>query len=124
MKIPQFILFSSLILVLLMALVYLFHTYWIPDTSQMAMLVAIFVSFSTGILAYILNYTGLKAETRRFMAGLVVAMFTKMLVGIFIVVVVAVSYEDMVKEYVITYFFSYFIFTAFEVYGLMRKLRA
>ena len=124
MKIPQFILFSSLILVLLVALVYVLHIYWIPQTSQMAMFVAIIVSFSTGLLAYILNYTGLEAETRRFMTGVVVAMFTKMLVGIFVVVVVAVSYEDVVKEYVITYFFSYFIFTAFEVYGLMRKLRA
>ena len=124
MKIPRFLLLSSLILVLLLAITHLLHTYWIPQTSQMAMYTATFVSFATGLLAYILNYTGLDAGNRRFITGLVVAMFTKMIIGIFIVVIVAVSFEEVVKEYVITYFFSYFIFTAFEVYGLMRKLRA
>lgn len=102
----------------------LLHTYWVPQTSQAAINYAILVGFLTAVFAYIINFNGLEGGNRKFFASVVVAMSTKMLVGIIIVVIVAVSYKHMVKEYVISYFFSYFIFTAFEVYGLMRKLRA
>ena len=124
MKIPRFLALSTLIAGLLFLLGYVLHAYWIPQTNVNAIYIAILVGFVTGAFAYVLNYRGLEGGNRRFVASVVVAMSTKMLVGIIIVVIVAVSYQDMVKEYVISYFFSYFIFTAFEVYGLMRKLRA
>lgn len=124
MKIPRFLLFASLIAIGLILIGLLLHTYWVPQTSMTAIVIAVLVSLTTGIIAYILNYTGLDSGNQRFIASLVVAMAGKMLVGIIVVLVVVVSFKFMIKEYVAAYFFSYFIFTAFEVYGLMRKLRA
>ncbi|MEM7372874.1 MAG: hypothetical protein AAF587_29905 [Bacteroidota bacterium] len=124
MKIPTFLGIASAVAIILVLIGMLLHTYWVPQTSQAAINYAILVGFLTAVFAYIINFNGLEGGNRKFFASVVVAMSTKMLVGIIIVVIVAVSYKHMVKEYVISYFFSYFIFTAFEVYGLMRKLRA
>lgn len=124
MKIPTFLGIASAVAIILVLIGMLLHTYWVPQTSQSAINYAILVGFLTAVFAYIINYNGLEGGNRKFFASVVVAMSTKMLVGVIIVVIVAVSYKHLVKEYVISYFFSYFIFTAFEVYGLMRKLRA
>ena len=86
--------------------------------------IAIGVSFFTGLMAYMLVYFGLEAGTRVFMARLVLGMVIKMLIGVIIVLVVVIEFKPVVKEYVGAYFIAYFAFTAFEVYGLMRKLRA
>ncbi|MEZ4825987.1 MAG: hypothetical protein R3C61_06795 [Bacteroidia bacterium] len=90
----------------------------------MAVISAILVSFLTGIAAYTLTYNGLQKSTRKFVTFLIMGMLAKMFTGIIIVIVMAVAFRPMIIEYVTSYFLSYFILTAFEVYGLMRKLRA
>lgn len=124
MKIPRFFLFFSLIALGLFILGYFLNTYWVPQTSRMAIFTAILVSFITGGLAYVLTYTGLEKGNQRFITGLIVGMISKMFVGVIILLIVIVQYRPVVKEYVVSYLLAYFIFTAFEVYGLMRKLRA
>ena len=124
MKIPRFLLFASLIALGLIIIGLLLHTYWVPQTSMTAIVIAILVSLTTGAIAYILNYTGLDSGNQRFIASLVVAMGAKMIIGVIVILIVVVSFKFAIKEYVAAYFFSYFTFTAFEVYGLMRKLRA
>lgn len=88
------------------------------------MSIAILISFITTALAYSINYSNLFKGNRSFMSALVLAMGSKMIIGIISVLVTAVQFTDQIKEYVVAYFLSYFIFTAFEVYSLMRKLRA
>lgn len=48
----------------------------------------------------------------------------KMFIGIVSIMLVALKFEKMSAPYVLTYFFCYFIFTAFEVITLMSNLRA
>lgn len=88
------------------------------------MFAGILVSFITGAAAYVLSYTGIDKATGQFVTFLMMGMITKMFVGIILVVVMVIQFKPLIKEYVTAYFISYFIFTAFEVYGLMRKLRA
>ncbi|MEL6842139.1 MAG: hypothetical protein AAFP02_02905 [Bacteroidota bacterium] len=88
------------------------------------MALAAMVSFVTGALAYMITFQGLDKSTRQFSAMLVLGMFSKLLIGLIGVLVIAVEFKPMLKSYVITYMGTYFVFTAFEVYSLMRKLRA
>lgn len=88
------------------------------------MIGAILVSYITGSIAYMITFQGLDKGTRQFSAMLVLGMFSKLLIGLIGVLVVAVEFKPMLKSYVLTYMLTYFVFTAFEVYGLMRKLRA
>lgn len=107
-----------------MGAAWLISTYWITEADLGFMIAAILVSFITGGLAYIITYQGLDKSTRQFSAMLVLGMFSKLLIGLIGVLVVAVEFKPMLKSYVATYMLTYFVFTAFEVYGLMRKLRA
>ena len=88
------------------------------------MAIAVTISLITTCLAYSINYSNLFKGNRSFMSALVLAMGSKMIIGIISILIVAVQYTGQIKEYVVAYFLSYFIFTAFEVYSLMRKLRA
>jgi len=83
---------------------------------------AIGVSLVTGIAAYALANYGLKKRVNQFISSILSAMTVKMLLGILAVVFVAITFPAVVKEYVIMYFFCYFVFTSFEVLGLMRNL--
>lgn len=96
---------------------------WMPQFSALAMAIATLVSYLTGIGAYALVYSGLSKDTQQFLGFLVTAMLGKMLIGILTIVVVAVKYKAVRDEYIVVFFISYFIFTAFEVFSLMRKLR-
>ncbi|MEM6345796.1 MAG: hypothetical protein AAF927_18020 [Bacteroidota bacterium] len=124
MSIPRFLIFFTIIALVLMGAAWLISTYWITEADLGFMIAAILVSFITGGLAYIITYQGLDKSTRQFSAMLVLGMFSKLLIGLIGVLVVAVEFKPMLKSYVATYMLTYFVFTAFEVYGLMRKLRA
>ncbi len=124
MSIPRFLIFFTIIAVVLIGSAWLISTYWITEADLGFMIAAILVSFITGGLAYIITYQGLDKSTRQFSAMLVLGMFSKLLIGLIGVLVVAVEFKPMLKSYVSTYMLTYFVFTAFEVYGLMRKLRA
>ncbi len=121
MKISNFIYTVIGIAALLMAAgTFLSSRYHFP-----ALVIAILLSLGSTILAYILSYNGLdQKRTQGFITYLMAGMFSKMMIGIISVLIVALEFQFMLKEYVFSFFISYFIFTGFEVYGLMRKLRA
>ncbi|MDX2249913.1 MAG: hypothetical protein SF052_24225 [Bacteroidia bacterium] len=124
MSIPSFILRAALIASLFVLTGYLITILWLPQVSFAAVFSGIIVSFLTGITAYSITFTGLEKSTRKFVTLLILGMMAKMFIGIILVIIMAVAYRTMIIEYVTSYFLSYFILTAFEVYGLMRKLRA
>jgi len=123
-SIARFLSFSLLLGAFLVLTAYVAQQFWLPQISFHAMAIAVFISFITTALAYSINYNNLFKGNRSFMSALVLAMGSKMIIGIISVLIAAVQYTDQIKEYVVAYFLSYFIFTAFEVYSLMRKLRA
>ncbi|RMG27859.1 MAG: hypothetical protein D6730_06275 [Bacteroidetes bacterium] len=124
MKIPRFILLSTGLALLLLAVLSLLSRYWIPQYSLLAMCAATAVSFVSTIFAYSITYMGLRQHTRNFIGFMMAGMLAKMLAGMLSVIIVAIQFRSVRNEYIVMFFISYFIFTGFEVYGLMRKLRA
>ena len=124
MSIARFFSLSVLIAVVLTAAAYLVQIIWFEERSFMAMLTAIMVAFVTTLLAYLINYPNLKKPNKNFIAAMMLGMFSKMAFGLISIVIVAIQFKAVLFEYVVCYILSYFVFTAFEVYSLMRKLRA
>lgn len=124
MRIPRFLFFFTIIAAVLLCIAWLIATYWITEANRDFMMAAVLVSYFTGALAYIITFQGIDKGTRQFSAMLVLGMFSKLLIGLIGVLVIAVEFKPMLKSYVSTYMLTYFVFTAFEVYGLMRKLSA
>ncbi|MEM6764515.1 MAG: hypothetical protein AAF824_04765 [Bacteroidota bacterium] len=123
MSIPRFITIILLLMIILTGMGYLIAQRY--GYEPLAAVAAISLSGMLAMLAYTLSYKGLeKKETTTFVAYLLSGMLAKMLVGILTVVFIALEYKEVVSEYVVSFFLSYFVFTSFEVYGLMRKLRA
>ena len=123
MSIPRFITIILLLIIVLTGVGYLIAQRY--GYEPLAVVVAISLSGLLTMVAYTLSYKGLdKKEPTTFVAYLLTGMFAKMLVGILTVILIALEYKEIVSEYVVSFFLAYFIFTAFEVYGLMRKLRA
>ncbi|MCI4670827.1 MAG: hypothetical protein MRZ79_22015 [Bacteroidia bacterium] len=89
-----------------------------------AVVIATLVAFLPTIVAYSITYSGLEKETTAFIGRLLGGMLVKMLIGVLSIVLVALQFREIRDEYVVSYMISYFVFTGFEVYGLMRKLRA
>lgn len=123
MKIPVFIRWVSLIALFCVTMAYIVVTFAWPQFFFPVILIAIMLAYIPTMIAYSLTYTGLEKDTTKFVGFLLTGMLAKMLVGIIAIVVVAVSFKVYRNEFVVTYMASYFIFTGFEVYGLIRKLR-
>lgn len=96
---------------------------WLEDGALPFVYLAICLSGISGIVAYVIVYRGISASIRMFTSYIIGSMMAKMMVGIASTTLIALKFEDFAKEYVLVYFFCYFIFTSFELYSLMRKLR-
>lgn len=116
-------LFASLIFLGLIGAGYAFVAGIAPEKNFLAVLVAFLVTFVTTLLAYTVTYLGLDKKTNTFVGMLLTGMVVKMLVGLLTIVVVALRYKPIQPEYVTAFLVGYMVFTAFEVYGLIRKLR-
>lgn len=117
--------YLSLLLAVAQALAaFLVQHFWLPQISFVAMLVALSVTFLTTSAAYAINAPNLKKGNTNFIAAMVLGMGGKMILGLISIVIVVLQFNEVLKEYVVVYILSYFIFTGFEVYSLMRKLRA
>lgn len=123
MKIPVFLRLVSLIAAVLLLLAWLVVSFAWTQFFFPVIMIAILLAYVPTMIAYSLTYTGLEKDTTKFVGFLLTGMLAKMLVGIIAIVVIAVSYKMYRNEFVVTYMVSYFIFTGFEVYGLIRKLR-
>ncbi|MFK7969412.1 MAG: hypothetical protein AB8F95_03545 [Bacteroidia bacterium] len=124
MHTAKYILLSLVIGLLLIGLGVVLTTYVWTDYDTVAISAAVLVSLVAGILAYVMVRSRLHADGKQFMGAIMVGMLIKMAIGLSSVLVVALSFRPVVKEYVTVFFIAYFIFTAFEVYALMRNLRA
>ena len=124
MHTAKYILLSLVIGLVMVGLGILLTTWVYPEYNTLAISVAVLVSMVSGILAYLMVRSKLGADGKTFMGAIMVGMLIKMLIGLTSVLIVALSFRPVVREYVTVFFLSYFIFTAFEVYALMRNLRA
>jgi len=87
-------------------------------------LIGIALATLSTIASYAMVSRGLKVRVQAFMQYIMGGMMIKMFLGIASVLVVAWKFEAVVAQYVLSYFFCYFIFLAFEVVTLMSNLRA
>jgi hypothetical protein len=84
---------------------------------------AVAVSGLSAIIAYAILSNGMATRIQLFTAYIMGGMLAKTAVGLLTVFVVALKFKDFALEYVLSYFFCHILFTAFEVYALMRNLR-
>ena len=124
MKISRFFLIATVILAGLLLLMWSSAAILDMGLNLPAMNIAVGLGYVLALLAYIIVYFGIERGTMQFMTAMVGGMIGKMLLGIVSVLIVALKFRSSVEEYVAAFFISYFVFTSFEVYGLMRKLRA
>ncbi len=87
------------------------------------MLIALFLSYISTLGVFILSYNVINKSFKLFMYAVLGSMIAKMALGIFFVILVGIKFKPHILPFVATYFFSYFLFTSFEVWGLMRNLR-
>lgn len=74
--------------------------------------------------SYVIVVNGIKNRINLFTSYVMGGMLIRMFVGLISMTIVALKFKPFASPYVLTYFFLYFIFTAFEVVSLMRTLRA
>ncbi|MEO0899324.1 MAG: hypothetical protein AAFY71_23130, partial [Bacteroidota bacterium] len=117
------LLFLFLIELVLILIGYLFTHFIILGRNFGAVAIASLIAFVPTIIAYSITYPGLEKETSGFMTRLLGGMLIKMLIGVLTIIIVAVNYREVVGEFVVSYLISYFVFTGFEVFALLRKLR-
>ncbi|MEM7654580.1 MAG: hypothetical protein AAF399_00515 [Bacteroidota bacterium] len=123
MRIPQFLLLVSSIALGLILAAWLLVQGAEPAYSFPAILSAILIACVPTLLAYSLTKPVLDKSQKQFMQMLMTGMMAKMFVGLISIVIVGVRFREIRSEYVVTYIIAYFVFTGFEVYGLMRSLR-
>ncbi len=123
MRILPFVLLTAAVAIGLVGLSYAFLHFLAPERSFLASMVAILVSYSTTILAYSVTSSGLHKSTNTFIGLLLMGMVAKMIVGLLTIVVVALRFPALQAEYVGSFMLAYMVFTSFEVFGLIRKLR-
>lgn len=123
MKASRFFLISVLITAVLGGLAYFVVQAMTPPASFNATFIAILVGFFSTLFAFYISNQVLHKSSKLFFSIIFAAMFGKMLIGIITVLIVAFKFSSVKKEYVFAYFFSYFIYTAFEVTVLLRNLR-
>lgn len=101
---------------------YPIQLYLKPGTLPFAYL-ALFISAASSVMAYAIVSGGLKKNIGMFTSYIIGSMLAKMMVGILTITIIALNFKDFSTAFVLIYFLCYFIFTGFEVYSLMRKLR-
>ena len=115
---------ATAVAVALIVLGYFFLTVLSLSVPFLVVLAAILTAYFPTLLAYSLTYMGLDKDTSKFVGFLGAGMLGKMLIGVLAIILVATQFEDLRDPFVVTFIISYFVFTAFEVYGLISKLRA
>lgn len=123
MKSSTFLIIITIVTVLMFGVAFLLFANQYQDDTFRFINAGIAVSYLTTVGAYLLSQAGLFESVTKFLTFLLGSMFAKMVIGIAIIALVIVFYGQYKKPYVFSYFFSYFIHTSFEVFGLMRNLR-
>lgn len=123
MSVKKFVLVVTIALVVLLASSYGMLQLLDPSKSFLAVAIAVLVSYGTTLIAYVATFTGLDKKTNTFISYMLTGMVAKMFAGLITIVVVALRFPEVRNEYVAAFMLAYMVFTSFEVYGLIRKLR-
>lgn len=123
MSVLKYSIMSVVIMLGLMGVAWILKDIGMPPGSIGFVLGAIALSSISGIVAYAIVYSGIEKRITLFTAYVSGSMLLKMMIGIMGVFIIALNFKDYAAPFVLSYFFCYFIFTALEVYWLMRKLR-
>lgn len=123
MAVKKFVLVVTIALVVLLAASYGMLQLLDPTKSFLAVAIAVLVSYGTTLIAYVATYSGLDKKTNTFISYMLTGMVAKMFAGLITIVVVALRFPEVRNEYVAAFMLAYMVFTSFEVYGLIRKLR-
>ena len=81
------------------------------------------VNFLLTSVAYAIVAKGLEKRPMQFTGYVMGGMMVKMMVGIAVILAVGLRFKEHLLSYALTFVITYFAFTGFEVYGLIRKLR-
>jgi hypothetical protein len=95
-----------------------------PTRSLTAMIAALMVSLVATDFSYFAMHMGLSKGGARFMQYVSIGMGGKMMVVLFSVLIVLLFWPAVKYEFVGAFAVSYFVFTAYEVYGLMKANNA
>ncbi len=123
MSVGKFILRTIGILAVCFAVMLYPVTQWFEMRDWPFFGVAVLLSALSTMASYAIVYNGLKIRIQRFMGYIMGGMMMKLAIGILSITIVALKFKESASVYVLTFFGSYIIFTAFEVYTLMRNLR-
>lgn len=123
MEVKKFVLVLTIVMVVLMASSYGMLELLNPEKSFLAVAIAVLVSYGTTLIAYTATFSGLDKKTNTFISYMLTGMVAKMFAGLITIVVVALRFPEVRNEYVVAFMLAYMVFTSFEVYGLIRKLR-
>ncbi len=123
MEVKKFVLVLTIAMVVLMASSYGMLELLNPEKSFLAVAIAVLVSYGTTLIAYTATFSGLDKKTNTFISYMLTGMVAKMFAGLITIVVVALRFPEVRNEYVVAFMLAYMVFTSFEVYGLIRKLR-
>lgn len=123
MEVKKFVLVLTIALAVLLLVSYGMLELLDPTRSFLAVAIAVLVSYGTTLIAYVATFSGLDKKTNTFISYMLTGMVAKMFAGLITIVVVALRFPEVRNEYVAAFMLAYMVFTSFEVYGLIRKLR-
>lgn len=124
MSLKRYLLFQFLITVVLAGGAYFPLKSGFGDSGKLPFVyIALGLSSLASVLSFVITYNGLSRSVRMFTSYIMGAMMGKLFFGLISITVVAIQFPDFSAVYVVSYFAAYIIFTSFEVYALMRKLR-
>lgn len=123
MPIKKFLLFQTLIVVLIGGgLFYPLYQGLGPEPT-MFIYIAMGLSFLAGTLAYIITYNGIQKNVRFFTTYLIGGMLIKLFAGIISITLVGLTARPFAVPFALAYFISYLIFTSWEVYAILPAAR-
>lgn len=84
----------------------------------------IIIGLLTQIGFYFLNIAIKKEKNNEFMNFVLISTFIRLIIGILANVLVILLWKSQSVNFILSYFFSYFLLTFFEIYAVISNLRA
>ncbi len=123
MPVSRFLLLLTALAAIVLGLAYALMVGLEPPRSFPTVAIAVLLAYLGTALAYVVAFPSLDKKTNTFVAAMLTGMVVKMFAGLISIVVVALRFPEVKGEYVAGFLVGYMVFTSFEVFGLIRKLR-
>ncbi len=115
--------FKLLILTLILAVLTFFMFRFIETSEQIWFWGSLAFFFALGVGISAISHRALKASNSAFFRGVMGAIGLRMMLGIFFLAIYLIVSEIKAKEFIVYYLILYLLFTIFEIYQLVAKLR-